>query len=213
MTAIRLASLLAVSLPFLAVAQDPQPSAAQARFADIKAKAEPQLSLGEFVERFFGTCPADKSKAAKDCEKKVEATRATFIGKPYFSAFEDSLSGIFRVQSVDVTSGEFEALLTPFFAAGDSAITQGAPKSIDRDGNPMFNMIVLHGTMPEAWTASSLRRAIESGGIRIEVVFTPLGVWKAQRKGGPEIHGIKSRIDGVSITIRRTGEHLATWLP
>ncbi len=187
-----------------------QPSVEVSRFATMKSQAVSKYALGEFLQKYVGDCG---SVPNRECEQRATATRAALTGTKFFVSLDDSGQGLIQARTFDDATRSFVMTLTPFFAASEYAVTQGAPKALDRDGNPLVQLLTLHGTAPDGWSMSTLRRQLDSGGLRLEVVFTPVGLWQLKTKGGKVLRGVKARIDGLAIFVRRSGEEIATWIP
>lgn len=169
-------------------------------------------SLGPFLDKYLGDC-GDSKEFAADCERRTAAERTLANGKRMVTLVDDLPAGLVQVVEVNNASGEFTATVTPFFSASDGAITQGTPKSTDAKGNPVFAVIPVRGTIPDGWSPSMLKRQFESGGVRVEIIFTPEGVWKLPGKGSAQAqHGVRSRIDGMLFTAARNGTVLASWV-
>ena len=48
--------------------------------------------------------------------------------------------------------------------------------------------------------------------MRLQVVFTPQGLWELPKKGGGKVHGVKVRFDAILVTVGRTGDQVALWI-
>jgi hypothetical protein len=57
-----------------------------------------------------------------------------------------------------------------------------------------------------------MARFIGMRALRLQIVFTPQEVWALPKKEkGAKMYGVKARIDGMLVTVGRTGEELAFW--
>jgi valyl-tRNA synthetase len=74
-------------------------------------------------------------------------------------------------------------------------------------------ILPIKGPIPEMGNVGEISRAISSRQLRLQVVFTPLGLWTLPKKGGGKITGVKARLDAVYVTLGRTGAKLAMWMP
>ena len=178
------------------------------KFAMLRSSAEPLGGLSGFLEKYVGACAQG---SAPKCESNASSFRSQANGKHFFFAAGDESSSLLPVGRCDAATGECDLKLTPFFSAGEHALTQGAPRQTDPAGNPLVPLIVLRGKAPEGWSASQLQRLISARELRIELVFTPQSVWTLPSKRGGRIRGVKSRIDGLQVLSARTGEVLASW--
>jgi len=115
------------------------------------------------------------------------------------------------VGSFDSGKSELTLQLVPFFASGPYALTHGAPKTVDADGNPLLPLLLVRAKAGEEWSPDRVQRMISSRGFRLEVIFTPEDVWTLARKRGGKVHGVKSRFQALQVTNARTGEVLAFW--
>lgn len=113
----------------------------------------------------------------------------------------------------DPGEGEYTVNIAPLFAAGGYALTHGAPKKTDANGNPMMMYVESRGKMPPDWSAPSFQRLFQSRALRVQVVFSPQGVWTLPKKGGGKQYGVRAKIDAILVTIGRTGETVALWMP
>jgi hypothetical protein len=117
-----------------------------------------------------------------------------------------------HVLSMGRTSGDvFTMNLTPFFAASNSAVTQGAPSKTDANGNPVLPFMVIKGSATDNADADTIARWLGMRALKMEVVFTPLGLWQLPKKGGGKVTGVKARIEAIQVVVGRTGEPVASW--
>jgi hypothetical protein len=178
------------------------------RFAKLRDSAEALTSLNSFVEHFVGNCGSALMGGA-ECEKNAEAFRKAATGKKYFMiVVEDSTSVL---QMGEGIQGGFILNLTPFFAASDSALTHGAPSKTDSNGNPVMPYIRIESALPEGWNMGMMGRQVQAHALRMQLVFTVQGVWSLPKKGGGTIKGVKTKFDGVVVTVGRTGEAVGSW--
>lgn len=197
-----LAALLGLGLAFTVQA------GTEEKFAKFRSSAEPVGSLSGFLEKYVGACgPGSPPR----CESSASAFRRQMNGRRFFLATGDESSSLLSVGRFDEAKREYELKLTPFFAAGTYALTQGAPRQTDAAGNPLLPLLVVRGKAPDGFSPSRLQRLVSARELRIELVFTPQELWALTRKRGGRIQGVKSRIEAVQVVSARTGEVLASW--
>lgn len=181
------------------------------RFAKLRDNAEPLASVGSFVDKYTGDCLSAMLGGA-DCERSADAFRKAANGKQYYMIVTEMTAGVMQLGEVNGPAGTFVLNLTPFFAGSNSAITHGAPAKTDAAGNPIMPFIRIEGKIPENWSPAMLSRQVQQQALRLQIVFTPQGLWTLPKKGGGQIRGIKARFDGVLVTVGRTGEEVGLWL-
>lgn len=192
-------------LPALALADvDP-------KFAKLRDAAEPVGGLGQFLENYAGDCLSD-AMGGTECKQKAAAFRQKATGKKYFMIITEDAASMIQMGTYNPSAGEFTLNVTPFFAAAGSALTQGAPTRSDANGNPVLPYIKVGGTVPEGGNASSVSRWVSMRALRLQVVFTPQGLWTLPKKGGGKTTGVKAKIDSMLITVGRTGEQVGLWM-
>lgn len=177
------------------------------KFAKMRDSAEKLGSLSEFIDNYGGSC--GPLMTAQCEEKRKEFRRGADGRKHYMIVTEDSAS-VLSMGDANPITGEFVLNMTPFFAAGDSAITHGAPSKTDANGNAILPYLRINAKLPDGWTMQLMNRQVQARALRIQVVFTPEGVWSL-KKGSGSIKGIKTRFDGVIVQIGRTGETIGMW--
>lgn len=192
-------------MPALALAD------ADPRFTRLRDQAEPMGSLAAFVEKYVGDC-ASKLLGGGDCEKAAEVFRRGATGKKMYMIVNESSANVLQMGEVNVRDSTFILNLTPFFAASNFALTHGAPTKTDSAGNPVMPFLRVESSLPEAWNPAMMARQVQSQALRLQVVFTPQGVWSLPKKGGGTMRGVKARFDGVLVTVGRTGEMVGLWL-
>ena len=199
-----LASLLCLLLSPPALADvDP-------RFAELRDRAEPMAGLGLFLENVVGECAGAPSTA--ECRKRAEAFRKKAMGTPHYMILHESELSIVSPGRFVPATGEYEINLTPVFSGSGLALTEGTPLKLDKAGNPVVPLLTVKGTLPENWNASMFHNLFSRHGVRVQVVFTPTGVWSLAGPGGKAVQGVKARLDGVLFTEARTGQQLGLWL-
>jgi hypothetical protein len=196
--------LFALLLPLGALADVDQ------RFAKLRDQAEAMGAVSAFVDKYVGDC-ASKLMGGGDCEKNAEVFRQGATGKKFYMIVTEETSTVLQMGEVK-REGNFVLNLTPFFAASGSAITQGAPSKTDADGNPVMPFIRIEGTLPDGWNPAMMARQVSAQALRLQIVFTPQGVWTLPRRGGGTMRGVKARFDAVLVSVGRTGDQVGLWL-
>lgn len=199
----RLLVLLFVSFPLLTFADvDP-------RFAKLRDSAKPLAGLGTFLDNYIGEC--SDAFAGAECKKNAAAFRKDANKNKYYLIITEDQANMLSMGPYDLGRGEYTVNIVPLFAAGGYAVTHGAPKKTDAQGNPVMMYVQARGKVPPGWSAPSIKRLFTSRQLRVQVVFTPQGIWSLPKKGGGKIHGIRAKVDAVFVTIGRTGEPVALW--
>lgn len=191
------------------------PGAARAdvdqRFAKLRDQAEAMGALSAFIEKYVGDCQS-KLLGGGECEKNAEVFRQGATGKKFYMIITEETSGVLQMGEVKVNNGSFVLNLVPFFAASGSAITHGAPSKTDADGNPVMPFIRIDSQMPDGWNPGMMARQVQSQALRLQIVFTPQGVWSLPKKGGGTMKGVKAKFDAVLVTVGRSGDVVGLWL-
>lgn len=200
-----LALLLLVLSPSLALAD------VNERFAKLRDSAEPLGGLGAFLEKYVGLC--DAMFAGPECKKKADSFRAESRGKTFYMIISEDQASMLAPGDIDMDTGEFTMFVTPFFPGGSYALTHGAPKRADKNGNPVMPLLTLEGQLPDEAQISRFVRLFRNRELRVQVVFTPESVWTLPKKGGGRNYGVKANIEGMLITHGRTGKEVARWFP
>ncbi|HLL52526.1 MAG TPA: DUF6066 family protein [Myxococcaceae bacterium] len=179
-------------------------------FAKLRDAAEPIGSLGDFLTKYVGEC--GELLADKKCAEKAKAFRASVAGKKFYMIVSEDSATMVSAGPWDVARGDFTLNLVPFFPAGEYALTDGAPKKTDADGNPILPLIRIPGKAQEGWNQATVGRMVSTRQVRLQVVFTPQDVWTLPKKGGGKLAGVRAKLNGVLITRGRTGDQMGLWL-
>jgi hypothetical protein len=178
-------------LPWVAHAQD-------ARFDALKATAQPfDGGLAAFLEQYTGDC-GDASNTPQ-CKQKADAFRHSVAGKRFYTLVREDAAGMVAF-APGGSGAEFSVLVTPFFPGGPHALTNQTPKKTDPRGNPIFANLTLPGILPEGETVDAVERLFRRRGVRVEILFTPEGLWMLPRKGEKPLTGVRGRLDAILIT-------------
>jgi Family of unknown function (DUF6066) len=184
---------------------------ADPKFTALRDQAENIASLGNFLEKYVGNCDS-VLQGGGDCIKSAEAYRKGATGKKFYMIVLEQDADMLSMGPYNPNGNEFTINMTPFFPAANSALTHGAPTKTDANGNPVMPFLQIKGPIPELGNVSEISRAISSRQLRLQIVFTPLGLWELPKKGGGKIKGVKGRLDAVYVTLGRTGMKLALWI-
>jgi hypothetical protein len=177
------------------------------KFVKLRDSAEAIEGLGNFLDKYVGDCGTDV-----ECKKNTETFRSAANGKKFYMIItEDSVTNL-QMGSYDPGSQTFTMNLTPFFPASNSAITGGAPSRTDANGNPVMPFMTIKGEVAEGGNAQSVARMVSMKTLRLQVIFSPQGLWTLPKKGGGKITGVKAHIDAVLVTVGRTGEQVGLYL-
>lgn len=190
-------------LPSLVLAE------ADARFVSVRNGAQALGSLGAFLDKYLGECGL---LSGAECEKRAALFRQEANGKSYAIIVTEDSRTVLEMGSANLKDRTLTLNLAPFFAASNSAITHGAPTRTDGHGNPVLPLLRIPSVIPADWTAGMMARQAAGGSLRLQLVFTPLGIWTLPKKGGGTIKGVRTRFEAVLIQVGRTGEHVGLWL-
>ncbi len=185
-----------------------QPALAEApkAFVALRDSAEAVDSLTTFLDRYVGHCSDPFEKAA--CEAHARRTREQMTGRSFYAILGESASRALRAAAFNPSSGTFRIDLTPFFEAGDFALTEGAPLGLDSQGRPRIALLPIAATMPQGSLPMDVERLMRSGALRVHLVFKPLGIWSLPGKSG-KLEGVRARLQAVRIVNARSGDEIA----
>lgn len=194
--------LLALLIPAIALADvDP-------KFGRLRDQARPlETSFAAFLDKYVGDCGASFTGS---CKEAAEAFRKTTTGQRFYVIIPEEQVTMLQPGPFIPAKGEYTVLVTPFFAGGGYALTEGAPRHTDMHGNPVLPVIALHGTLPDGWDPVSFQRLFHEHALRLQLIFTPLGTWVLKGRRG-KLHGVRARLDGLLITYARTGDVVASY--
>ncbi|MFZ5469384.1 MAG: DUF6066 family protein [Myxococcota bacterium] len=178
------------------------------RLAKLREGAEPLSGLGSFLEKYVGDCPP-KALGGAECSQNAASFRAKANGKKFYMVVAED-SAVISMGGI-TSDGGFTLNVTPFFGAAGTALTHGAPSRTDASGNPVLPFLRVKGTAPDGLSADSIARMASMRTLRLEVVFTPQGLWTLQKKGGGKVTGVKGKIEAMWVTIGRTGQTIGHW--
>ncbi|MFP2925484.1 DUF6066 family protein [Pyxidicoccus sp. 3LG] len=199
-----LVAAVSLLLPALALAD------VDSRFAKLRDESEPLGGLGAFLEKYIGAC--EGAFVDPDCKVQAEAFRKKYQGKRLYMIVSEDDATMLAPGPYDPSTGDYTINITPFFGGGRYALTHGAPKKADANGNPILPLLTVTGTIPEGWNAQMFARMFSMRGVRAQVIFTPQSVWSLPKKGGGKNHGVTARVEAILVTEGRTGNQLGLWL-
>lgn len=178
------------------------------KFAKVRDSAQPlESSLGAFLDKYVGECGALDGAS---CKQNAAAYRQKTTGQRYYVIIPEEQATMLRPGPFNPVRNEFHILVTPFFPGGGYALTLGAPRHTDAQGNPVLPLLELKGTMPEGWDPVSFQRLFRNHELRVQIVFSPDGVWQLQGRG-KKLLGVKARIEALLVTYARTGDPVAAY--
>lgn len=180
------------------------------RFAKLRDASEKLGSLSEFIDNYAGSCGP---LLTAQCEEKRREFRRGADGRKHYMIVTEDSASVLSMGDANPISGEFILNMTPFFSAGDSAITHQAPSKTDGNGNAVLPYIRIPSKVPDGWNMQLMSRQVQARALRIQVVFTPEGVWTLPKKGGGQLRGIKTRFEGIIVQVGRTGDLVGKWYP
>nr|WP_227027239.1 DUF6066 family protein [Corallococcus soli] len=199
-----LAVAFALLVPTLALAD------VDKRFAKLRDESEPLGGLGAFLEKYVGEC--DGAFVDPQCKANAEAFRKKYTGKKLYMIITEDDATMLSAGDYNPGTNDYTINITPFFGGGKYALTHGAPKKTDAQGNPLMNYLTVSGTAPDGWNGGVFSRLFSTRGVRAQVVFTPQSVWSMPKKGGGKIYGVNARVESVLLTEGRSGGHMGLWL-
>jgi hypothetical protein len=180
------------------------------KFAALRDQAETVGSLGLFLEKYIGACDS-VIQGGGECIKAAEAYRKGATGKKFYMIILENDATMLSMGPYNPGGDQFTIHMTPFFPASNYALTHGAPSKTDGNGNPVMSFLPITGTIPELGNVGEISRAIQTRQMRLQIVFTPQGLWTLPKKGGGKITGVKARLEAVLVTLGRTGMKMASW--
>ncbi len=200
----RLLAALTLLLPALVLADvDP-------RFSKLRDAAEPLGGLGSFLDKYIGEC--DDLFAGSTCKANSEAFRKHYTGKRMYMIITEDVATMLAPGPYTPRTGDYVIHITPFFPGGKYAITHGAPKKTDAQGNAIMPLLSVSGSLPAGWNAQMFSRLFSARGIRAQVILTPKSVWTLPKPGGGKLSGVNAQVEAILLTEGRTGEVLGLWL-
>ena len=184
---------------------------ANPKFARLRESAEPLGSLETFLDRYIGEC--GELLEGQECRERSAAFRKATAGKRFYMIINEENASMISNGPYNPGKGIYTVNILPFFPAGRYALTHGLPKKQDERGNPVLPIIQVQGSTPVGWNAVRIQGLYARRELRVQVVFTPVGVWsmpRRDRKG--KIYGVRANVEAILVTIGRSGEEVALWL-
>ena len=156
--------------------------------------------LRVFLDQYIGECA--EPIPGGGCEQRAQSFRKAAQGKRFYLQISEELATMLGPGNFDAAASRHSISVTPFFSAGGYALSQGAPKKTDAQGNPILPLIFAEGDTPAEWSEGRFQRLFGSRELRIEVVVIPQGLWALPKRGGGKILGVKAKLEGIRITGR-----------
>jgi hypothetical protein len=169
-------------------------------FEQLRQGAKPMGGLRVFLEQYIGEC--SEPIPGGGCEERAAAFRKSAQGKRFYLQIPEELATMLSPGNFDAAEAHHSIAVTPFFSAGGYALSQGAPKKTDAQGNPILPLLFAEGDTPADWSESRFQRIFGSRELRVEAVVVPHGLWSLPKRGGGKILGVKSKLEGLRITAR-----------
>ena len=182
----------------------------ESKFAELRDKSDRfEGSFAAFLDRFVGEC--NDPLEASTCKQASAEFRKKVKGKKfYFIIGEDQVSNL-SAGSYNPSRNEFTVNLTPFFPAGGYALTQGAPKKTDANGNPVFPFLPIKVKLPPDFSPQRFARTIGNKEVRMQLVFTPQATWAIAKRGGGKLEGVQAQLEGVVLSLASSGDTLGAY--
>jgi hypothetical protein len=200
----RLLAALTLLLPALALADvDP-------RFSKLRDSAEPLGGLGGFLDKFIGECTGLFTDP--QCKANSEAFRKHYQGKRMYMIITEDVATMVAPGTYTPRSGDYTIHITPFFPGSKYALSHGAPKKTDANGNPIMQLLSVSGSLPPGWNAQMFARLFSTRGIRAQVIFKPKSIWTLPKPNGDKVFGVNAEVEAILLTEGRTGEQLGLWI-
>lgn len=180
-------------------------------FAQWRDKSQPVESLSQFLSDFIGSCDSDPL-SNKECLSKVEAFRKQSMGKVYYVILGEDAQKMVSPKGFNPMTHEQEFAVTPFFEGSGFALTQGQPQHTDADGNPVVPLMRLTNKFGDGVTHEMIEHEFATGGVKVQLVFRPTGVWRLPRKDkkGSFYQGVKSQFLAIRLSDTRSGNEIAS---
>jgi hypothetical protein len=177
--------------------------------SQLRSSAEVLSGLGSFLDNYLGGC--GDTPAEIECRSRATSFRKKVNGNRFYvSLGDDAASNILAIRERG-GSNSYTIQITPFFESGGYALTHGAPKKTDGNGNPQLPLLFATGKVPDGWDVSRLQRLLATRQVRLELVFVPHDLWTLPKRGGGRMQGIKANVEMIQITNVRTGDVLGVW--
>lgn len=199
------AALFVLAVPFAAHAEGSR------AFVQLRDKAQPLESLGEFLTKFVGDCGSDK-----DCQQKVAAYRTDAVKKSFYVILDDGAQELVKPGGFNPQTNEMLFDLTPFFESSGFALTHGQPESFSGANcqGASIPLIPMKATLPPNVMPMDVDRVFRTGGVRMQIIFKPMQVWKKPRKDQKNAfcEGVKAQVQAVRLTEAKTGGEIVSWV-
>jgi hypothetical protein len=180
-------------------------------FAQWRDKAKPIQGVSQFLSDFIGSCDSDPIEG-EDCRKKVTQFRQQATGSAFYAILPDEAQRLIQLGRFNNQTQEFEFLLTPFFEGAGFGLTQGTPTRLDDEGRPVIPLMHIVAKLPDGVTYPDVERLFRTGGVKMQIVFKPTGMWQLPRKDkkGAYVQGVKSNLVAIRLSSNLNGDEIAT---
>jgi hypothetical protein len=154
-------------------------------YGSAREGAEVIGNLGRFLESYVGDCLRDDPEFNKaQCEAVARSYRDKSQGKLFRVDVED-MNGMLQFAGWDGGRNAFRLLLTPFFGERGLAVTVGKPSTVSSSGPVIKNMPIW--VKSETKEDGEIRRAIDRGMVRLELLMRPGKPWALKSKDGKDV--------------------------
>jgi hypothetical protein len=180
-------------------------------FASWKSHATPVEDLSGFLTQFVGVCDNDPL-TNRECKAQLAAFRKKSVNQVFSVTLGPDAQKMVQPRSFNTAKHSQEFSLTPFFAGSGFALTQGQPKHLGRDGNPVMPMVRLTSKFGDGGTPEMISHEFSTGSVTVELVFRPTGVWRLPRKDQPKAfyQGVKAQFLALHLSGTRSGQELGS---
>jgi len=182
--------------------------AAAASGDEIVKKATPLKSLDDFLDSYMGECAKGDPDQIAECKEASKKFRAEAKGKTFLVDVPSKVvARLTPVQSkqTDVLVYEF----TPFFDGGGFGMSFEKPKlSGDSPVVRRQNLKIPAPKNPD--DESPILEAVKVDRVGVQLVFTPMEMWKLPKKKGGAWYGLQVKPILLRLTDQRSEEKADT---
>ena len=186
----------------------PQPAGAEApkAFAKLRDQSQALESLSAFLQRYVGSCTDIEERAT--CLANAKRSRSEYTGKLFYVILDADASRMLKGGSFNPANRDYVIELTPFFEAAGLALTNGVPKGQDAQGRPRIQIEPITTKLPGDWLPMDMERLLRTQGLKIHLIFRPLGLWSLPGKDG-KLEGVNAKFVAIRLTAVRSGDAVA----
>jgi hypothetical protein len=189
-----------VVLPTVAEAEAPK------AFAKLRDQSQAVESLSAFLQRYVGSCTDIEERVA--CLANAKKARSEYTGKLFYVILDSDAGKMLKGGSFNPGNRDYVIEMTPFFEGAGLALTNGAPKGVDSQGRPRIQIEPVTTKLPADWLPMDMERLLGTHGLKIHLIFRPLGLWSLPGKDG-KLEGAQAKFVAVRFTNARTGDEVA----